>query len=134
VPSRSLSFPISPGLPGWLPALAHLYRDPHRAFFRLLVDDLIARRHFRHIYDEETWPSHIACGDTKSGKSLMPIEVCRLFGWTYRRMRKFLPKETEKSMRGRRIQRPAEPGSSIRPGLSLSHCWSWTSWTRLPRP
>jgi hypothetical protein len=44
-------------------ALAHLYSDPHRAFFRLLVDDLIARHHLRYIYDEETWHSHIACGD-----------------------------------------------------------------------
>jgi hypothetical protein len=87
------------------PALAHLYTDAHRAFFWLLVDDLIARHHLRHIYDEETWPTHIACGDTKSGKSLMPVGICRLFGWTYRHMRKFVSKETEKSMWGRRIQR-----------------------------
>jgi hypothetical protein len=100
-----LERPHELGAAGLAPALGHLYTDPHRAFFRLLVDDLIARRHLRHIYDEETWPSHIACGDTKSGKSLMPVGICRLFGWTYRRMRKFVPKETEKSMWGRRIQR-----------------------------
>jgi hypothetical protein len=41
--------------PGSLePALEHLYTDPRRVLFRILVDDLIARRHLRHTYNEDT--------------------------------------------------------------------------------
>jgi hypothetical protein len=56
------------------PALGHLYTDPHRAFFRLLVDDLIARHHLRHTYEEETWPSHIACGKLSRASHSYPLE------------------------------------------------------------
>jgi hypothetical protein len=99
------------------PALTHLYTDPHRAFFRLLVDDLIARRHLR-TQIETGWPSHIALSQTKSGKSIMGIGACDLFGWSYRRLR-FVPDETEKSMWGRRVQHSGsrwsfEPSRAIR--------------------
>ena len=86
-------------------ALARLYTPAHRATFRLLVDAVIARHHLRRVY-ESSWPSFVLTGETKSGKSLLTIGACRLFGLDDGLLIRSVPSETERSMWGRRIQLP----------------------------
>lgn len=52
------------------PALAALPTAAHRAFLRLLLDAVVARRHRRHAYPSG-WPSFVAVGPTKTGKNLL---------------------------------------------------------------
>ena len=86
-------------------ALAHLYTPAHKATFRLLVDAVIARHHLRRVY-ESSWPSFVLTGQTKSGKSLLTVGACRLFGLDDGLLIRSVPSETERSMWGRRIQVP----------------------------
>jgi hypothetical protein len=86
-------------------ALAFLYTPAHGATFRLLVDAVIARRHLRRVY-ESSWASFVLSGQTKSGKSLLTIGACRLFGLDDALLIRSVPSETERSMWGRRILLP----------------------------
>jgi predicted Zn-ribbon and HTH transcriptional regulator len=84
-------------------AIAHLPTRAHRALFRLLVDAIVARHHLRHI-EPSGWPSFVAVGPTKTGKSLLGLGACKLFGLDAARTIRSVPAETERSFWGRRYQ------------------------------
>jgi MoxR-like ATPase len=77
----------------------------HRAFFRLLLD-AIAGRHHRRNEEPSGWPSFIAVGPTKSGKSLLAAGACRVFAIDAATTIRSAPAETERSLWGRRHQLP----------------------------
>jgi hypothetical protein len=84
-------------------AIAHLPTKAHRALFRLLVDAIVARHHLRHV-ELSGWPSFVAVGPTKTGKSLLGLGACKLFGLDAARTVRSVPAETERSFWGRRYQ------------------------------
>ena len=87
------------------PALDALPTAAHRAFLRLLLDAVVARRHRRHAYPSG-WPSFAACGPIKTGKSLLVAWACLLIGADPARVVRSVPAETERSLYGRRHQLP----------------------------
>jgi hypothetical protein len=115
-------------------ALAHLPTKPHRAFFRLLADGIVARHH---LCEEEpsAWPSFIAIGETGTGKSLLGFGACTMFDFDPPRTILSASGETERSFWGRRYQVRAVLGgfahllrspihSSSSPSFSNNRRWN----------
>jgi hypothetical protein len=100
-------------------ALAHLPTKPHRAFFRLLADGIVARHH---LHDEEpsSWLSFLAVGETGTCKSLLAFGACNMFGLDPVRAILSVPAETERSFWGRRYQ-VAGGTWKLRPAPVLSY-------------
>jgi hypothetical protein len=86
-------------------ALELLPTKAHRAFASLLFDGVAARHHCRDA-EPSAWPSFIAAGPTKSGKSLVASGACRVFGLDATTVVRAVPAETPRSLFGRRQQLP----------------------------
>ena len=100
-------------------ALAALPTEAQRAFFRLLLDAIIARAHLRGVEGFAAgWPSFVAVGPTKTGKSLLVLGAIKVLGIREPVVRS-APAETERSLWGRRYQTPK--GWGFQPGRLLSY-------------
>lgn len=80
---------------------------PHQCFLELLVSAIIARHHLgeRRALDGEHLGFWVI-GGTGTGKSSMADFVCALFGWDQVAHRVFVDRETEGSIKGRRVGPP----------------------------
>jgi hypothetical protein len=99
-------------------ALAHLPTKPHRAFFRLLADGIVARHHLHE--EPSAWLSFLAVGETGTCKSLLAFGACNMFGLDPARAILSVPAETERSFWGRRYQ-VAGGTWKLRPAPVLSY-------------
>jgi len=78
---EELTLPVAPNLKD--PKLKKLIdiqpTELHRAFFCLLLSGIIAKHHLADVYDDG-YPAFILGGETKSFKTAVAKEVCRLLG------------------------------------------------------
>lgn len=84
------------------PSVLELLPDAHRAFLRLLVDAIVARRALFSLC-RSRWPGFVLLGPSKSGKTLLAELVCRRFGLEPTMHIRVLARETRGSIWGRRI-------------------------------
>lgn len=100
-------------------ALARLPAEGLRALTRLVLSTVVARHHLRHERPSG-WLSAIACGPTKTGKTLAGAIVCQVFGLDEAVHVRLVEAETERSLWGRREQVPGG-GWVLRAAPALSY-------------
>lgn len=88
----------------------------HRAMVRLILDTVVARRSLAALH-RTNWPGFVILGPSKTGKTLVAQIVCGILGIDPTVHIRLLPRETAKSIWGRRVPQPGgwrfEPASLL---------------------